>query len=228
MFSAWSDLSALFLKLAFISVIFALLRVLTWLPSLFGKVRMYHRGTDVNEISLTDSFDSILNIDTDSFFELYKKNMHDADSVAALLPVVLYAIASGNNDAADILSILTNKDVEKLDVSGELLNIRKQIEGKVHVALSYYTCATPDNGYQIQGTPVTRIKSTGISDDESDGKTLYIACSGSGSYRPVKVKMISGKGIKKSDNKYIKELNAKENIWIIDEFSSTLVNVKNV
>lgn len=226
-FSAWSTLSTLFLRMAFLSVIFIVLRVLTWLPSMFGRVKLYHRGTDVNEISLVDSFDEIFDVDRESFFDLYKRCMYDPAKVASLLPIALYAVASANPDAESIVGIMMNKNVDDPIVSNGFLNIKKQIDGKKHIALSYYTCATPGNGYQTHGIPITRIKSNDYLDDSNEEKTLYIACSGSGSYRPVKITVVHKKNVKNSENEYIRELIPENDIWIVDEFSATLVNVKN-
>jgi len=225
-FSAWVTLSGLFLKLLIVSAFFAAIKILTVVPSLLRRIKLYHRGTDVKEISLADDIESLINIDTESFVQLYKAVMYDAEKVAALLPVVLYAVASDNADAEAILSLMMNRDAEANDAINEFENMKKQMDGKVHIPLSYYTSTTPENGYQVQGVPVTRVKNANSSLDSREEKTLYIACSGSGSYRPIKLKALSPRNIKKSSNAYMRTLNPDDTVWVLDEFSSTLVNVK--
>ncbi|MBQ8164699.1 MAG: hypothetical protein IJZ94_04730 [Clostridia bacterium] len=225
-FSTWTALSGMFLKLAFISAIFIVIKLLSLLPLLFSRIKVYHRGTDVQEIVPAESFDEIKNIKLDDFIRKYKEVMYDAERTAALLPVVLYAISSGNPDSDDIVNFITNRASDNEMSLSELKNIKKQLEGKEYIALSYFTCTTPENGYEVSGVPTTRIKFSGTSGNDKDEKTLYIACSGSGSYRPIKLKAISPKTVKKSKNTYIAEIKTDDMIWIFDEFSASLVNVK--
>ena len=225
-FSAWIDLSGLFLKLLLISGFFLTVKIITVLPSLFRKVSRYHRGTEVSEITLIRDEDALKNIDAASFLELYQSAMYDAKKTAALLPVVLYAIATDNPDSDVMLGIVMNKDFKSYEWITEAENIKKQVAGKINIALSYYTCTTPENEYHLQGDLITRIKDPADANDEPDEKSLYVACSGSGSYRPIRLKSLSPRGVKKSQNEYLKNLKTDDDIWFFDEFSSTLVNVK--
>lgn len=226
LFSAWFVLSGLFLKLLLISGFFIALKIITVLPTLLRKVSRYHRGTEVSEIMLIRNEEALKGINAGAFEELYKSSMYDAKKTAALLPIVLYAIATGNPDSDEMLSIITNNDSKSYEWISEAENIKKQVLGKANIALSYYTCTTPENDYQLQGDLVSRIKDPVDLNDESNEKSLYIACSGSGSYRPIKLKSVSPRGLKKSQNEFLKSLKTDDNIWFFDEFSSTLVNVK--
>ncbi|MBE7064764.1 MAG: hypothetical protein E7384_02985 [Ruminococcaceae bacterium] len=180
----------------------------------------------MKEISLLSGIDDLKNLDVEKFIELYKENMYSAEKTAALLPVVLYAAATSNPDAEKILGFITGSDLTKSEDVDEIAHIKCQIDGKPYIALSYYTCTTPENEYRLLDNPITRIKDTGNFYNEDDEKTLYIACSGSGSYRPIRLKPLTPRMVKKSANEYIKDLSVDDTIWLFDEFSSTLVNVK--
>ena len=225
-FSAWHDLSGFFLKMAFISAIFIAIKLLSMIPSMFGRVKMYHKGTDVKDIQLVDNLDDLKNINTDSFVELYKTVMYDPEKTAALLPIVLYAIATDNNSSSDIMSFIFNCDGNDDETKHEFENMKKNIVGKPYIALSYFTCTSPDNGYELTDKPVTRVKTPSDYSDDKYEKTLYIACSGSGSYRPIKLRLLNYKAVKKSQNSIMKSLMPDDDIWVFDEISSSLVTVK--
>lgn len=225
-FSAWHNLSGLFLKMAFLSSVFIGIKLISMIPSLFGRIKMYHKGTDVKEIQLVENIETLKTMTTESFVELYKSVMYDPEKTAALLPVFLYAIATENENSHDIMSFIFNFDRDADDTKHEFENIKKSISGKSHIALSYFTRTSPENGYELMGEPITRIKTASDSSDEKNEKTLYIACSGSGSYRPIKLKLLTYKDVRKSKNNIISTLKPDDDIWVFDEISSTLVNVK--
>lgn len=226
-FSAWHSMSGLFLKMAFLTSIFIGIKLLSLIPSLLGRIRIYHKGTDVKEVQLVDNIEVLKTMTTDSFVELYKSVMYDPEKTAALLPVFLYSVATDNEDSYDIMSFIFNFDSDADDTKHEFENIKKSINGKSHIALSYFTCTSPENGYELVGAPVTRVKTPSDSSDEKDEKTLYIACSGSGSYRPIKLRALNYKAVKKSKNTIINSFKPDDDIWVFDEISSSLVNVKN-
>ncbi|MBQ8828398.1 MAG: hypothetical protein IJZ90_04610 [Clostridia bacterium] len=225
-FGAWSACADILLKLLIISAVFICLKLLVGLPRFVSGLSIYQKGVQVQEITVAETAEALEFTDADVFFEKYKEFMYNPVSVASLLPAVLYNFVIDEKKGRDMLAILLNIDAGSEDSCMIIDGIKKQISGKKYIPLSYFTSATPENGYKVSSPSVVRIKTGDLLEDDKYEKTLYIACSGSGSYRPVKLRCLKKKQIRKSANPYIHSVKADDLIWVVDDFPSILVNVK--
>ncbi len=226
-FDTWIDCSRMLLKLLAISCVFIFIKILTLMPKLFNRFNLYKQGVKVHDICVADSVEEFHSITSEKFFEKYSESMYDPVKVAALLPIALYNFVCNPNEGNKMLAVLMNIDENDTEFEVISKGISKQIADKKYIPLSYFNGAVPENGYTLKYVLTVKIK-TGDSPDESRyEKTLYIACGGSGSYRPITVKCVSKRAIKKSSNKYMCTLKPDDRTWIIGDFPSILINVKS-
>ena len=225
-FAVWKNCSDLFLKMFIISSAFIFFKLVSNLPAFISGLKLYKRGVNVSDVTVADSECELVVKSIDDFVERIKKVMNDPVAVASFLPVVLYNIACESPDSDKMLAVLMNIGIEEERSRLLIDGIKRQVLDKKYIPSSYFVAATPENGYTVSGKVVVKVKTGDTTEENKNELTLYIACSGSGSYRPVKLMRLKNRQIKKSANEYIKNIKSEEPIWLVEDFPSILVNVK--
>ena len=111
---------------------------------------------------------------------------------AALTVCALCAYAADRNVGTEMLNFLRGpRPLNGFDIS--FLNDRLR-GGKTYIPFSYFSGATPDNGYTPQPPFRVTVQSNHVSAEEAGYMKLFIPCFGADSPRPVKLRQRGSDG----------------------------------
>ena len=111
---------------------------------------------------------------------------------AALTVCALCAYAADRNVGTEMLNFLRGpRPLSGFDIS--FLNDRFR-GGKTYIPFSYFSGATPDNGYTPQPPFRVTVQSNHVSAEEAGYMKLFIPCFGADSPRPVKLRQRGSDG----------------------------------
>jgi hypothetical protein len=106
----------------------------------------------------------------------------------------------------------------------ELTNVFQVMAGQYpFVARSYIAGATPRNGYTIpEGDWIIYIKITDEKSLRRKSKTVYVGCSGTGSYRPITLASKPPRFVRK---RFGVKMDYEEDPWFVTDYPSILLPV---
>lgn len=109
----------------------------------------------------------------------------------------------------------------------ELTNVFQPLVNQYpYVARSYIAGATPQNGYTVpEGEWVIYIKITDEKTLRRKSKTVYVGCSGTGSYRPITLASKPPRFVRK---RFGVKIDYEDDPWFVTDYPSILLPVPQV
>lgn len=108
---------------------------------------------------------------------------------------------------------------------GELNIQLLQVLGKRNFyTKGYFKGALPENGYTPSSPYTVMVRDDGRKGLKKDLKTLYIGCGGTGTYRPITLKLQPIKKIRKLQGKRKLE----DDLWYVEEYPSIMLEMQPV
>lgn len=169
---------------------------------------------------LTEISWDILPANFEDFIADAKEKMSEPESAAALFVVALKMYMESPEEGKKCLDFITYKSPsEPLMYLPSIESIAKT---QIYLPDSYFSGASPENGYHHEKPHKVFVKSDNSKGLRSDMKTVYIGCSGSGNYRPITLRFIP----EEKTDRYYKQLKPAGDMWFVADFISLLIDVR--